>query len=300
MSLTINDPVDLAPDQRFVFDQLAAAVQAKGADKLYNALDRAEGGRIVSVDLARFLSPAFRTWDGRLRHTLSTANPAGAYAHDRLRRELARPRGRKRLLVTAGGAGSGKTSTFAPLAGSADLVFDNQLRSLDRAAQIVDIALERGWTVEIAYVHRPFIDVVRAVIERSRRTGRWNSLAELPRSHIEAQHTVLRLRRRFKPEQRRGRLVFTARFNASEGAGDRAPGARVLFRELDKGGPYHLGDAQEAQLKRDAIAVLAAAVAWPGQADVRGPTIPPAFARLLAGGLKGWDAQQRQRRSGTR
>jgi hypothetical protein len=260
-TLTIHEPGKLAVDQRAVFDRLKAILSGEGADRKYNAIPESRKGKLISVDVARLVSPEFQTWDAKVRHTVSTGNPAGAYAHDRLLRELAKPpankSGTKRLVVTAGGAGSGKTSLLAlgdAAAGDAtsalahaDLIFDNQLRDFARAREILLTASKHGWETEFWYVHRPFADTVRAVIERSQRTGRWNLLAELPRTHVEAQATIVRLRREFYETPG---IKFRAQYNASAAAAGSASqpashpkrGSRVFFRDLKEGGVYHHKD----------------------------------------------------------
>ena len=266
-TLAIHEPGKLAVDQRAVFDRLKAILSGEGADRKYNAIPESRKGKLISVDVARLVSPEFQTWDAKVRHTPSTVNPAGAYAHDRLLRELAKPpankSGTKRLVVTAGGAGSGKTSLLAlttdPV--QADLIFDNQLRDFARAKQILETAAKHGWETEFWYVHRPFADTVRAVIERSQRTGRWNMLADLPRTHIEAQSTIVRLRREFYETPG---IKFRAQYNASatphtpNAAPQPARGSRVFFRDLKEGGPYHLAD--EKPLLQMIPAILARAI----------------------------------------
>ncbi|XVJ58230.1 MAG: hypothetical protein HEQ23_02055 [Tepidisphaera sp.] len=272
-SLTIHEPGKLASDQRAVFERLKAILSGPEADKRYNAIPESRKGKLISVDVARLVSPEFQTWDAKVRHTPSTVNPAGAYAHDRLLRELSKPpankSGTKRLVVTAGGAGSGKTSLLAlttdPV--QADLIFDNQLRDFARAKQILETAAKHGWETEFWYVHRPFADTVRAVIERSQRTGRWNMLADLPRTHIEAQATIVRLRREFYETPG---IKFRAQYNASAAAAGSASqpashpkrGSRVFFRDLKEGGVYH---------HKDEKAMLA--------------MIPPILAKAIKDGL---------------
>lgn len=193
MALRIERPSSkFAPDQGFVFRSLSELVRDTGrADRAYDAIPESRRGRLISADIARRLAPEFETWDGRDRHTPSTSSPAGAYAHDRVLRELALPRDRKRLVITAGGPGSGKTTSLtAEAIGAVDLVFDNQFRDLPRAREILDRALQHGWEIEVMYVHRPFHEVPRAVIERSQRTGRWNRLRDLPKMHLDARQAI--------------------------------------------------------------------------------------------------------------
>jgi hypothetical protein len=234
-------PKGFANDQQGVFDRHKATVESSSADSRYNRLAKSEHGKIISVDVARFLAPEFDTWNGRLHHTPSTASPAGWYAHKRLLREIVNKRsGPKHLSITSGGAGSGKTHSLRSSTSGATLVFENQFKDSARAHEVLTLALTNGWQVEVQYVHRPFADVVRAVIERSQRTGRWNRLADLPSMHIEAQRTVVALRKAF---HHRG-VTFQALYNTSSSSGQKPPGDRVLFRDLDTGGRYHLADAE--------------------------------------------------------
>jgi hypothetical protein len=197
----------LHADQRLVEHNLRRKLNNSAADRQYDILPNSRRGKIISVDVARFLAPEFATWDGRLRHTPSTSAPAGTYAHDRLLRELARPKARTRLLITAGGAGAGKTSALRlnqkrSVVDEVDLVFDNQMRDHARATRIIETALKHGWSVRLLYVHRRFPDVVPAVAERSLRTGRWNRLEELPDAHLDSRVTFLRLLNDFEQESR--------------------------------------------------------------------------------------------------
>lgn len=257
MTLRIEWPQGLAADQRLVFRRLLRTLSGRDADRVYDALPESLGGSVISVDVARFVADEFATWDGRVRHTLSTAKAAGGYAHDRIVRELRSPGKRKRLVITAGGAGSGKTSLLGlPREDrTADLILDNQLQNFDRARKILTAAHDAGWEVWVLYVHRPFHDVVRAVIERSQRTGRWNRLADLPAAHAQCQATILRLLKQFR---RNNQIRFRASYNASKGVPGPDRGSSVYFRDLRKGGRYHLGDAQ--QLLRSIPPILDAAV----------------------------------------
>ncbi len=241
MAFRIENPGKLAADRRGVFDRLSERLSMFGADAAYNALPAAKKGKIISVDTARFLAPEFRSWSGRIRHTPSTGNPAGAYAHDRMLRELSRERtGTKRLLITAGGAGSGKTSQLAGLTAVADLVFDNQFKDFVRARTLLRASLQHGWKPEVVYVYRPLQDAVRAVIDRSQRTGRWNLLAELPGAYAAAQTTLLQLSQEFG-----GQINIHAIYNASQGQGTQASGSRVLLSDFRAGSRYHVTEHEK-------------------------------------------------------
>lgn len=183
----------LDAEQQAVHDRLAALVgDPDRADPQYAAIPETRNGKIVSVDSARYLLPEFRDRDFRLRHTPSTATPAGAYANGLMRRKLAMgPReGGDVVRFMAGGAGSGKTSSLGDAAvAELGLVFDNPMHRADRGRELLVLAAENGWKTQVVYVHRPFELVVRGVIARSVRTGRWNRLADLPTIHTQAQET---------------------------------------------------------------------------------------------------------------
>jgi hypothetical protein len=233
-------PRHLAADQAAVFRGLAEALASKNADSLYDAIPSARNGLVISADVARWLAPEFATWDGRLRHTPSTSRPAGEYAHQRMLREIATPKGRTRLMITAGCAGSGKTSLLAANYQSADLVFDNQFKDLPRAREILTAAIDHKWEVTVTYVHRPWRDLLRAVIERSQRTGRWNALAEMPDMAVDAQGTLLALHSEFK-----GSVDFRAVYNATDGFGRQPKNSEIRLEMFRAQGVYHQSNAKE-------------------------------------------------------
>ncbi|MEZ6233958.1 MAG: hypothetical protein R3B68_07190 [Phycisphaerales bacterium] len=186
----------LEPDQAEVHARLCDLVlDAPRADEAYDAIPESRSARIISVDIARYLIPEFRDRLFRIRHTPSTATPAGAYAHNRMLRTLTRgtttPDGV--VVFLAGGAGSGKTTSLASTADVVELAFDNQMLNPDRARVLLDAAADNGWQGVVTYVHRPFPLVVDGVIRRSVETGRWNRLHELPAMHMRAQQTFWEL-----------------------------------------------------------------------------------------------------------
>lgn len=259
MKLQIQRPKNLKKDQELVFDELCRRVKSPDADHDYDRLRRSFNGRMLSADIARNLALEFRSWDGKIRHTPSTANPAGAYVHARLLRELANPEGRRNLLITAGGAGAGKTTALRDRTKTAHLIFDNQFRDLTRAREILKLALAHGWEVEVLHVHRPFDDAVRAVAERSQRTGRWNALEELSSAHIEAQRTIVTVWQEFHR-----RAHIHAIFNASQaprkssGRKSSPPGNTIPIPQLDAGGDYHFPN--HAKLEEQIPKVLQEAI----------------------------------------
>lgn len=197
----------LNPQQAEVRDRLGALLSdVERADAAYAALPETEGGRVVSTDAARLLAPEFAgSVEGRLLHTPSTSEPTGRFTRGYLLRALDRfkpPDRPGRLYMTAGGAGSGKsTSIRYALRHGADLVYDNQMRNPDEAERAIRAALDRGWHVSVNFVDTPLPEVLRRVIGRSRE-GRWNSLPDLLEAHRQARAAIAEVGRRFTNEPR--------------------------------------------------------------------------------------------------
>jgi hypothetical protein len=88
-------------------------------------------------------------------------------------------------------------------------VFDNQCADYVRAHRIVLRALIAGWAVDIRYVYRSMRRVVRGVIGRSERTGRWSRLDALAGAHAMVQASVLRLAVEFGGRSRFSLMAIT-------------------------------------------------------------------------------------------
>ncbi len=141
-----KDPYSAAVEGRF--RQLVADRAA--ADRVYDQLPQAYGGKVNQSDTAREILPEYQTREQRMAHTIGTG-VASAYAKDRLERELADPRGRTRLVLMAGGPGAGK-STFPQSGGvrtgGPDFRRDPCARRSGRG-RMIDLALEHGWEVVV-------------------------------------------------------------------------------------------------------------------------------------------------------
>lgn len=154
----------LSAPQREVEAGLVEIVQnATLADALYDALPETNGGRMLSMDHARFLSPHYHTEEERLKFTPATRNAAAAYVKDRLQRALKKP-GTGRLLLTSGGPGSGKTSLITSLVDGAwqgaftnvTLVLDCTLSNYAAGSNTISVFLKAGWRVDVVHVYRPY------------------------------------------------------------------------------------------------------------------------------------------------
>lgn len=174
----------LEPEQQRVEAELIGIVQdTANADARFDALPFTQGGRIVSMDFARHLSPSYQTVSERLRFTPSTRNAAAAYAKDRLERTLAAssvPLAERQLILMSGGPGSGKTTVIRGLLErelrDARMVFDCTSSNLATSKRTLAHAQEAGWSVHLVHVYCPYERAVRRVLERAARDGRYVGL----------------------------------------------------------------------------------------------------------------------------
>jgi hypothetical protein len=193
-------------EQRAARNAFAALVQnTLQADAIYDVLPEAHGGRIISTDLARFLETRYRdTPEGQPRDLLPGWDLAWRYAQARLRREIVNRNGRIVLRFMAGGWGAGKTHALQG-AEFADLAWDGTLREYLWAREVIDMAIENGWRVEIAYVFRDIELALYGAVERAKKEGRGVPLRELPGNHRAVQRSILRLLKRY---DRHPQIVF--------------------------------------------------------------------------------------------
>ena len=188
----MKTPKRLSKEQQAARDALAALLATPNeADRLYNALPDSHGGRVVSTDLARFLDTRYRdTPTGRRRDLAPSWDLAWRYAQDRLKRELTNRGRRKVMRFMAGGWGAGKTHALQGAA-LADVAWDGTLSDTAWAREMIDLALDHGWRVEIDYVFRDIELALYGAVERARKEGRSVPLPELPANHRAVQHSIL-------------------------------------------------------------------------------------------------------------
>jgi len=184
----------LNKEQRAARDALVVLLRKPvEADRLYDALPEAHGGRIISTDLARFLDARYRdTPTGRPRDLTPGWDLAWRYAQDRLERELTNRGRRKVMRFMAGGWGAGKTHALQG-AVLPHVAWDGTLSDTRWAREMIELALAHGWLVEVAYVFRDIELALYGAVERAKQEGRGVPLPELPRSHRDAQRSILRL-----------------------------------------------------------------------------------------------------------
>ncbi|QIN54140.1 hypothetical protein [Cedratvirus kamchatka] len=189
--LTIPKMSRLDEEQRKVEQELVCIVENREeADKAYDKIKGSMNGKVLCVDLARYLSPSYRT--NKAKFTPATFNPAMVYTVDRLDREIRRKKGSS-LVIMAGGPGSGKTTCTRKILVDkikrADLIFDGTMTRFEADQRLIDQALLFGWRVAIYFVYRPYHDVVLGMLQRTQLTGRYVGLGkgkDMSRMHVES------------------------------------------------------------------------------------------------------------------
>jgi hypothetical protein len=197
----------LTPEQLVVREKFAR--QIAGNPQSYFDRYRARFDKILDTDNARELSEDYgRSKESRARYGSAVHGPAGDLVWRLYLAMLAEedPRESRSVLITAGGAGSGKTSTVRVLLqkayDSARVIYDTTLADLPQAIEKVEAALLAGRQVTIIYIHRPIDKAARGVVRRALEQGRTTPLSAVADNHFDAQRTVLELARRYKSDPR--------------------------------------------------------------------------------------------------
>ncbi len=220
------------------------AVQVKFAREVahdpahYFGLYRERFGKILDTDNARELSEDYaRSPEARARFGNAVHEVASTLVRQIFFDTLAaeRPMKRGRVLITAGGAGSGKISMVTALArnafDAAQLIYDTTLANPASAVEKVEAALDSGYLVTIIYIHRPIELAVRGVVGRALENGRCVPLSVMADNHFDAQRTLLQLARRYAHTHR---VEFQVIDNGGELTQARFVGLDFLSRRLYK------------------------------------------------------------------
>ncbi|RYD30287.1 MAG: hypothetical protein EOP87_16900, partial [Verrucomicrobiaceae bacterium] len=226
-----TDP-DLAEKEAEFNGILAGSIEQ--SDAAYNAIPETRGGKVVGTDLAREVSPRYRTPEDRARYTGITTGTASQYAKDRLWREIHDRRERRSILFTAGGPASGKSTVVNhKLIEEHDVIHDGTMRDLNWAKQNLEAADSKGWKVSVVWVGRPMKLTAIGVVERAITEGRPFGLADLPDAHYTAQKTTLALAKHFE-----GNPAMDFQFYYNAGASRHVPAAELTLEQIDTGGAF--------------------------------------------------------------
>lgn len=160
----------------------------------YNQLAEAKGGRMVSGDVAKELSPEYmqdRTLAGHVHEAAS--NFAKKHYAEILSKPV--PAGQEpEVLITGGGTGAGKSSglhLMGQTVDQANAIYDTTLASFPSSKKKIDEALAAGRRVVIAFTYRDPVEAFKnGALPRAMSEGRTVPMEVHISSHLEARKTV--------------------------------------------------------------------------------------------------------------
>ncbi|MGH7768414.1 MAG: zeta toxin family protein [Candidatus Binatia bacterium] len=240
--LAIPKAKTLTPQEREVEARFAKHLEERTDEAI--ARYQAKYGKEINTDNARELSQDYapggmdaedsRTRAARAKWSSAVHEPSSALTKEIYRRELkkaAAPNERSQVVFTAGGAGSGKTTSIQQIAGlehavkAAQIIYDTTLSSLRSSLDRIAQALEAGKTVSIIFVYRDPIDsLVGGALPRAERNGRTLPLEVFLDTHLGAPEVLLKVAETYKNDKR----VEIAIIDNSRGRG-KAAAADLAF-----------------------------------------------------------------------
>ena len=205
------------------------------AVKEYDQLGDSEGGKVLSTDVARELSPDYM----RDRSKSNPVHEPASYFITKLWAErLAEPippGTEPYVLFTGGGAGSGETSGLAQVnaevSEKASLIYDTNMGDARKAIKKIDEALAAkeppgGREVKIAYVYRDVTDALvngglsRAMSQfKKHGSGRTVPLEVFVRTHVDSNNAIRDVAHHYADDSR----VDIGLIDNSKGRGNAAP-----------------------------------------------------------------------------
>jgi hypothetical protein len=175
------------------------------ADLMYDRLPLSEKGKVISTDIARYLDANYvkEPEKGKCRDILPSWDLAWRYAQNRLEHEIINRGKRRKLRLMAGGWGAGKTFALRNESEEkTDLIWDGTLSDITWAVEMIRLALDHQWQVEIAYVFRDIELAIYGAVERKREVGREVPITKLPKVHRNVQQSILKLTEIYRTEKK--------------------------------------------------------------------------------------------------
>lgn len=155
--------------------------------------DSSDGGRVLNTDIARELSPDYR----KDRSKSAAVHEPASWFIKQLYEKRLREAPEGPVLVTAGGAGAGKSTALKGRDLSKyPIIYDTNLAKVESGKRIIDQALAAGRKVEVAYVYGDPLASFRRAIGRAQRmaaehgTGRTVPITAHAASHAGSRHAV--------------------------------------------------------------------------------------------------------------
>jgi hypothetical protein len=204
----------------------------------YSALEDTAGGKILSVDTARELSPDY------LRDRTKSAavhEPASWFIKRLYAEKLAEaPKAGEEsvVLFMAGGTGAGKTSTLNRLIpgqmGRAQIIYDTNMNGLDSSMRKIEQALAADKGVIVTYVYRDPVEALKngALTRAMRQEGEHGSGRTVPlpshlETHFGARETIEALAAKYADDSR-------VKFSFVDNSRGRDNAAVVTLAEIPK------------------------------------------------------------------
>ena len=222
------------------------------ADVSYDKIPESMGGKILNADIARELSPSYRSVIERTLYTRATYDAAKNYVFDRFMRDLKKTKGV--VIILAGGAASGKTTSIKTILAFADLVFDSNCADLVKGKLLIDAAVKQGWFVLVVYIHRNFKVAVESMLKRAVSTGRAIPLrcvtgSNLATLHHNAQQTFVELDRIYADNKRVKLIALRNPWTPDSSTNP----TTISVKTLAKGGKRHYSAIEELYVIQEEV-----------------------------------------------
>lgn len=147
------------------------------------------GNKIINSDDAKTLFPEYE--DDPLANVQGVHEASSILAKLIFRLRLAElPKG-SFILLTAGGAASGKTHSAKSYINTADLVYDSVMKSARGNRRLIDEIIAAGHTATIIYIYRDVRDAAASNLVRSVTHGRVVPFRVLAEGHYQSQQAFI-------------------------------------------------------------------------------------------------------------
>lgn len=199
--INIQAPTGLSPRELVV--NAAATERLKASPKSfvdnYIARNTKDGTLIIDTDLAREQFPEYAaSKQSRSENAAAVHEPASAIANKAYEEGLKAPPNKGKVLFTAGGGGSGKSTArespaLQDITRKSDIVYDTTLGNLSSATKKIQAALDSGRQVTIAYIDTPIEVAAARSWDRALKEGRTVSAERLATDHYNSARNFLQL-----------------------------------------------------------------------------------------------------------